>query len=232
MPNIIYVVILFLALEFLSIPYQRLINRFVILRGTLFLGIFIHEFSHYLGCKLTRAPVAEFKVGLREGHVTHGKSKIPLLGGLIISLAPLIVGIVLLLLLFQWLTGLSYKELTGVWEAGASGNLSGIFTNIKQGLGEISVLSWQFWLGVYFVFNILAIFVPSKQDFKNIAGALVLYVFLSAAFGYFQEFNMLIIQAMSFAILLLLIALGLLSGLNFLKGLVRSRKNTTYEPMN
>lgn len=224
MPIIIYVVILFIALELLSLPYQRLINRFLILRGTLFLGIFIHEFSHYLACKLTRAPVAEFKVGLREGHVTHGKSKIPLLGAAIISLAPLIVGIVLLLFLFQWLTGLNYQELASVWQAGASGDLSGIAANIRQGLGEINILTWQFWLGVYFVLNILAIFVPSKQDFKNIAGILALYIFLCAAFGYFQEFNMMIIQAMSFAIILQIISLIFLRIIAAFKDFFSARK--------
>ena len=62
---ILYVVILFLVLELLSYFYAKLFNQLRFLRFSIVLGIFLHEFSHYLACKLTLAPVKRFRVGWR-----------------------------------------------------------------------------------------------------------------------------------------------------------------------
>lgn len=196
-PIIIYVVALFIALQLISLRYQKQVDRFFILRAFLIIGVFIHEFSHYIACKFMLAPVGEFKVGFRQGYVKHAKSRIPLLGGMIISLAPLFVGLVLLIILFLWLTGMSWQDFGLLLKEGQ--------VNFKQILANIDVLTWKFWLILFLDFQLLAVFVPSKQDFKNIAVGLGIYLLLSYFTTWFNSLNGVIFYVLLFAVGLIII---------------------------
>ena len=144
MPQILIVFASLIILEILSYFYQKLFVRFRILRIFLFLCIFIHEFSHYLACKFTLAPVQEFKVGRYQGHVIHGKSRIPLLGGLLISLAPLIIGIILLAGLFLWVTHVSWFDFWLLFKNEQFKDINYLARYLKDIWSNIDVLSGRF----------------------------------------------------------------------------------------
>jgi len=103
MPIIFYVVILFVVLEFFSYLYSKLFAQLKFLRFSIILGIFLHEFSHYLACKLTFAKVRKFHISKKKGYVIHSKSKIPIVGGLIISFAPFFIGLISLFAVLYYL---------------------------------------------------------------------------------------------------------------------------------
>lgn len=77
-------------------------------------GVVIHELAHVIGCKLTGARVESVKlVSKTGGEVVHEKSKLPILGNLIISIFPLIfsaliIFIILATLKGSWLASLSF----------------------------------------------------------------------------------------------------------------------------
>jgi len=217
MQQLIIVIIVFAIVEALSILYQKLFMRFKTLRAFLFLGIFIHEFAHYLACKLTLAPVSEFKVGLKAGHVIHGKSRIPILGGMLISLAPLIVGIALLVWLFLWITQMGWSDFWILFKDGQFKDLNYLSDFFAAAWQNIQVASWQFWLWLFLNFNILAVFVPSKQDFKNIVIGLILYGMLSYAWPGMIVVNTLVIYALLFALAMLVLAVIVLFVINAVK---------------
>ena len=205
MEQLIIVVILFIAIEAIGYFYQKQLDEIFFLRLFLWVGIFIHEFSHYIACKIFRAPVSEFKVGLREGHVQHGKSKIPLIGSFFISMAPIFIGITSLFGLFYWYFDISPSD---------------FIDNIKFAFERFDLLTWQFWVWLFLSLNILATFVPSKQDFKNIAFILVLYIIASIFIPQMAMINTALSLALGFALILLIIAFAFLGIINLIKYII------------
>lgn len=214
MNQLITVIILFLIIEAISYFYQKQLDKIWFLRIFLWIGIFIHEFSHYLMCKLTLAPVTEFRVGLRQGHVTHGKSKIPIVGSFLISLAPLFIGFILLMLLFYFITGLTIGDIKVIVT-------SNLWPNFVHLIKSLPYQTWQFWFYLFLMLNILATFVPSKQDFKNIAGLLILYGVISILISGILALNLILSYALAFLLGLLVIALIFLLLIATIKRLLR-----------
>lgn len=128
-------------------------------------GIIIHELSHALACFLTGAKVQEINLfSSQGGYVRHGLPKIPIIGKIFISFAPILGGIGALWFI-AWFLGL-----------------------VLNGQGFVFVqanwLSWQFWLFVYLTISIIICLVPSRQDFKNAFGGLLIVFILGIIFYY------------------------------------------------
>ncbi len=126
-------------------------------------GVAIHELSHLLACYLTRAKVYRTKIiSRRGGYIEHGKSKIPIIGSIIISFAPIVGGIISVFIVIFLL------------------DFPVIIDKYFLNLLLILVQSWQFWLGFYLITAILITLIPSWQDLKNsfIALFFVLALFL------------------------------------------------------
>ena len=207
MPSIIYLVLLLILIEVFSVWYTRNLLQFKILSYLIFPGIFFHELCHYLACKLTWAKVDKFRFSWQEGEVVHERSPIPIVGGLIISLAPLAGGIIALYFLFYWLTGLSLGSVASDLNLAMLGKI----------FSSINFLSWQFVLFVYLILNVLAIVSPSHQDYKNIALGLILYVVLSFFIPVLNQANNLFVSALLILVAVQLLALVILGILVFFK---------------
>lgn len=138
----VIIVGLFILLELLNYIYLYLFFHIRLINKGLVLGIFIHEFSHLIFCKLTGAKVFEFRVESNSGVVKHSPSKIPLLGDLLISLAPLFVGILILILGMVSLSSLSYQDF---WQMSFnSHSLDLIQANLQKILLSFNYYSWNF----------------------------------------------------------------------------------------
>lgn len=216
MSPIFYVVLLFFTLEFFSFIYSRLFFKLTFLRSFIFLGVFFHELAHYLACKIMLAPVKKFHIGWRDGHVIHGQSKIPFLGAFIISLAPLFLGLAGLVGLLYYLN--NGKELiNSITQTVLTADWLQAWYYFKLWLAQLNYASWQFWLSLFLTLNILAVFVPSRQDYKNIFFVCLIYIILSYFFTIFNQFNLVLINILILANLLLVLASVLLLILNILK---------------
>jgi len=125
-------------------------------------GVIVHELSHAFACLFTGAKVTQLSMFDKDGgHVNHTKSKIPILGSVIISTAPLIVGIVIIYLMSRKL-GLSDFDF---WKF-SSDPKSIISANIIL-IKNISHFSIKNWLLFYLTVSVAVTMIPSRKDFAN-----------------------------------------------------------------
>lgn len=213
---IFYVVALFFLLEFLSFLYIKLFSQLNFFRFSIILGILLHEFSHYLACKLTFAPVKKFYISRKNGYVLHGKSKIPVVGGFVISLAPLFAGLISLIAIFYYLNNNSNLIVSSI-SAVKDNRWVDVVESLKKWAVNLDYMGWKFWLSVFLALNILATFTPSKKDYKNIIVGIILYLILSYYFSVFISANLILVYVLSLANIILLIAIFLLIILNLIK---------------
>lgn len=173
-------------------------------------GIIVHELSHAVACIFVGAKIVSIDVfNPRGGEVQHTQSNVPILGNILISLAPMLVGS---LVLFYFSSILNFIQIETV----NLGFREIVFNGLSAFYNSINLLSWQFWLMIYIVFNITATMAPSKQDVKN-----VFWDLIALGIIFFLIFNVLkisfdyapIISFMSvtfgYVVLILILTLGL-----------------------
>lgn len=146
-------------------------------------GVVVHECSHILGCLLTGAAITKVVFFSREGgSVTYTRPKLPLLGDVIISSAPLFcIPLVLtgLTWCFSTFLGCTFPSFpASVDSAGAlhalAGSIADLFT---QNL--VTAFHPGFLLYLYLTLSLVLSVAPSMQDIKNA----VIGIALIALFG-------------------------------------------------
>jgi hypothetical protein len=154
-------------------------------------GEWVHQLSHVVGCFLGGAEVTGIQLYEPEGgRVSHNKPFIPILGNVLISLAPL-VGCPLVLYLVAGATGMSIRpaeELTDrfVLTIESFGSIPfDCATLMREGLGAVTGalrqagFSLRAAVFVYLAIVLTMRMAPSKADLKNSIHGIV---FLAAAF--------------------------------------------------
>ena len=142
-----------------------------------YLGAFIHETSHAILCLATGARITEYNIFSSQPHVTHTRSKLPILGGILISLAPIAGGLVFLFLVNRY-------ALAGYFTLPTFAGWNTLIPEALTLLKEINLLQWQSWVMIVLFLNLGAMLGPSFTDLKNIWPALILFLFLSASDTY------------------------------------------------
>jgi len=171
--NDFYQLILFvtLILAASSLVQYFLLNSFIGRRYRLFVapGVVVHEFSHALFCLLTGAKIQSIELFKKEGgQVAYTKSKIPVISDFLISMAPLLIGLVIIYFLSHWL---------GIAD--------------KKTVLSFNYHSFSNWIIFYLIVSIAVTMTPSKQDLKNILFTIVgigLMVWLLYRFTNFKEY--------------------------------------------
>jgi hypothetical protein len=155
-------------------------------RLMIFPGVLVHELSHYVMCKLTGAKVVKLKLFEKQqigqhavygGYVTHGPSKLPLLGDPLISFAP-VFGCLGVMALLTWAAGdpLEFHQNPAeTQEPGADpvSNLMSIVRGVVYVVGHVPgqvaehASDWKFWAYLYLIVSLSIALAPSKQDFAN-----------------------------------------------------------------
>ena len=67
-----------------------------------YLGAFVHETSHAVLCLLTGAKISQYKVLAEQPRVVYSSPKVPILGNLLISIAPIFGGLTFLFFLDKY----------------------------------------------------------------------------------------------------------------------------------
>ncbi|MEI8249276.1 MAG: M50 family metallopeptidase [Candidatus Taylorbacteria bacterium] len=137
-----------------------------------YIGAFVHESSHALLCILTGAKVEEFKVFTSQPHVIHGKSRLPIIGGFLISIAPIGGGLLFLYLINHILLG---NYITLIPFTHSIQDIAGTFLSI---LSQLHIFDWRTWVFVLLLVNVGAMLGPSIQDIKNIWFIFILTFFI------------------------------------------------------
>ena len=155
-------------------------------RLMIFPGILVHELSHYLMCKLTGAKVVELKLFERQqagrhtvygGHVTHGPSKLPLLGDPLISFAP-VFGCLGVMAVLTWAAGdpLEFHQNPAETQESTADPLTSLMSMVRGIIYVVGRLpgqvvkharDWTFWGYLYLIISLAIALAPSKQDFAN-----------------------------------------------------------------
>ncbi|MCX6812854.1 MAG: hypothetical protein NTW79_04555 [Candidatus Berkelbacteria bacterium] len=132
-------------------------------------GVIIHELAHGFGCLITGAKVTEMSFFDKDGgHVKHRKSKIPILGSVIISLAPLVAGIVIIYFISRHLNIASADIST---TKNLSSSLIVASSNLLKSVIHLSVRNL---LLLYLTISVAVTMIPSRQDILNSIISLVI----------------------------------------------------------
>jgi hypothetical protein len=148
-------------------------------------GVIVHECSHILGCVITGAKIQNVVFFSEEGgSVTHTPSKIPYIGNVVISTAPLVC-IPLVLAGITW----AFSQYLGVIfppmpETVDSMNaLIGLVIGVTTLFTQNLIVRFKPWFLVYLYLTVTLVLslAPSMQDMKNAAigiGIIISMVFL------------------------------------------------------
>ncbi|MDD1694627.1 MAG: M50 family metallopeptidase [Methanoregula sp.] len=145
-------------------------------------GVVVHECSHMLGCLLTGATITNVVLFSKEGgSVTYTRPKLPILGDVIISSAPLFC-IPLFLTGLTWCfsayLGCTFPQFpVSIDSAGTLHTLgAGIVELFSQNL--VTAFHPWFLLYLYLTLSLVLSVAPSRQDIRNAAVGLVLIALL------------------------------------------------------
>ena len=180
-------------------------------RSFVAVGVIIHEMSHFIACILTGAKVTKVVVfDASGGSVEHEPPKIPVVGQVFISMAPLISGSIIIYFLALYL-GLKPVDLRLI-----DLSVGGILSYAKSMVAPINFMDWKNWIIFYLVLNVIVTMTPSKQDFKNMAVLLIIItIVLFAIFRFFPVAHSTFIPIEKITILLSSVVLLLILALVF-----------------
>lgn len=141
-----------------------------------YIGALVHETSHAILCVFTGAKIKEFVVFSDQPHVTHQKSKLPFLGELLISAAPIAGGLLFLFLVNRFLLG-DYFTMPAIsfssWR-----DWRNLLDALLALLAQINLLQWQSWVAIALSFNVGAMLGPSVRDLANVWPMLIILFFV------------------------------------------------------
>ncbi|MDD5141946.1 metalloprotease family protein [Methanoregula sp.] len=141
-------------------------------------GVIVHECCHVLGCILTGAQITKIVLLSRDGgSVTYTRPKIPVLGNLIISSAPLFcIPLVLagLTMVFSEYLGCVFPPLPATIDS--SGTLHTLVFAVVSIFDANLVSAFHPWflLYLYLTLSLVLSMAPSSQDLKNAAAGIAL----------------------------------------------------------
>ena len=189
-----FYIISILILSYFSVYIRERWLRLKWLKPLTWLGIFIHESAHALFCVLTGGRVTGFRVTSTEGQVTHYRPKVPVIGPMVTSIAPMIVGLVVIGILNHfWL-----KTSLGITSANLWENFLAVGSNLNP-------FTWQAWVLLAIFLNIGVMIGPSLADLKSIWPLVIISFFINS--NALAQILVLVIIMIGFNILLFLIIL-------------------------
>lgn len=166
------IIVLFVAIPIGAMLIDYLLSHSIIGYGyRIFVapGVIVHETAHAIGCLLTGAKITAFNIFEKSGgHVEHQKSKIPFIGQIVISLAPLLAGGVAIYFLAR-LVG--FREVNLV---GAPLSLEGLKSVVLHLISSIDIHNQRNWILLYLLISVAVTMNPSRQDVKNILISLLI----------------------------------------------------------
>jgi Putative zincin peptidase len=143
-------------------------------------GVVLHECSHIIGCLLTGAQIRNIVLFSEDGgSVTYCRPRLPYIGDVIISSAPLFL-LPLALSLITWVFGSYLGCIFPVYPAlvGSSDALSGIGMAVFGTFSDNLLARFNGWflLYLYLTVSLVLSVAPSTQDMKNAAAGSILLV--------------------------------------------------------
>jgi len=147
-------------------------------------GVIVHELAHAALCVVTRAKITKISLFDKEGgSVQHSAPKIPLLGQILISLAPFAFGAAGIYFLSRRL-GIGSVDLTAI-----SVSRDGILNYFQNALSNLDLHNIQTWIIIYLVLSIAVTMTPSLQDLRNIFLSIIFIAVVIFLIYHFTSFR-------------------------------------------
>lgn len=132
-------------------------------------GVIVHELSHAFACFVTGAKVTGIYLFKKDGgEVRHGKSGVPILGAIVISTAPFIVGALAIFILSKLI---GFKPINLIDYHFSPQNIVHL---IKTSFSNLDLGKIKTWFSLYLITSIAVTMIPSLQDMKNMMISLIL----------------------------------------------------------
>jgi hypothetical protein len=170
-PTIGILIIIIILLGYLSNWLNWRFLNYKINHLLYYFGAFIHESSHALVCLLVGARVSEYKVLVAQPRVAYSKPKLPIIGNLLISIAPMLGGLALLYFLNKYFFLNQYT-------IPSFSNYKLFLPNLLTFLKQINIFDWKNLIFLFLLLNIGAMIGPSMRDLKNVWVLMVLLIFI------------------------------------------------------
>ena len=145
-----------------------------------FPGIILHECSHIIGCLVTGARIRNIILFSENGgSVTYSRPRLPYIGDVIISTAPLFL-LPLALSLITWFFGSCLGCIFPAFPAtiesteAVAGLVNAVFGTFSDNL--VTRFNGWFLLYLYLTISLVLSVAPSTQDMKNAAAGMILLV--------------------------------------------------------
>lgn len=167
------IIILIVIFGFISNWLNREYLNYKITHYLYYIGAFVHESSHAIACILTGAKIEEFSVFSEQPHVTHKNSKIPVIGNIFISLAPIIGGILFLYFFNYFFPSGNFEIIKSI------SSIEEILKLPIEIIREIDLFTLNGILMLLLLINSGAMIGPSTQDIKNIWFVFIPLIFLN-----------------------------------------------------
>jgi hypothetical protein len=139
-----------------------------------YLGVFVHETSHALVAILTGAKVTEYKFITSRPRVAYYGSRIPLIGNLLISVAPIIGGLGFIFLLDKFFLNIYVMPPFMDWHL--------FYSDFIYLLNQIDLTFYKTYIIAFVFLNVGAMISPSVRDLKNVWPLMLLLIFIQNSF--------------------------------------------------
>jgi hypothetical protein len=137
-------------------------------------GIILHELSHALLCLLTGAKISKISFFDRDGgEVKHSASSIPIVGQVLISIAPFFFGAMAIYFCSRKL-GISGIDLGAI-----DVSKVGFLHYFTQTISNLKLDDYKTYIILYLVISIAVTMTPSWQDLRNIFLSAILILIIS-----------------------------------------------------
>lgn len=137
-----------------------------------YFGTFIHETSHAIFCILSGAKISEYKILVYQPRVVYSNPKLPIIGNLLISIAPMFGGLLFLFFVNKYF-------LANQFVLPAFTNWQLFFQDFLSLIKQIDIMQWQNWIVLFLFLNIGATIGSSWQDLKNVWILILILLFIS-----------------------------------------------------
>lgn len=165
-PSVLKFLILIFAVVVISFLINMLLAQTILGMGyRIFVapGIVLHELSHALLCVLTGAKISKISFFDRDGgEVKHTASAIPIIGQVLISLAPFFFGALAIYFCSRML------GISGVDVSSIDISKDGLLHYFTQNISNLKLNDFKTYIILYLVISIAVTMTPSWQDLRNI----------------------------------------------------------------
>ena len=174
-PTIGIMIIVVSALGYLSNWLNWHFLNYKINHWLYYLGAFVHETSHAIVCLLVGAKISQYKVLTEQPRVVYSRPRLPIIGNLLISIAPMFGGLALLFFINKYF-------LVNQYLMPQFSNWHFFLSDFLNFLKQISLTNWKSLLTVFLLLNVGAMIGPSARDLKNVWILMIILLFIPWSF--------------------------------------------------